>query len=203
LKLNCVLPTSTMALKLGIDPGSLGTVRLVARPVWVDPEIARPASTPAPSPRPTLQSASSVGGHTPSDGPPVSILTAVHDPASHARRDARLSGAQTLTAWEPCPVDDGSNPEVAFGLERHASSGPRVRLNRHETASEISADTHAALELATGQYIALRITTTPLPPDPLKQVAGKIGGQPDVAMRHSDEGIVADDQQIWLHLKPD
>ena len=49
LVVTCDVPASSTSLKLGIDPRSSGTGHLVARAAWVDPEIADPAGTPAPS----------------------------------------------------------------------------------------------------------------------------------------------------------
>ena len=111
--------------------------------------------------------------------------------------------AQTFTDWELCLVDDGStNPDVIAALERHAASDPRIHLTRRDTAGGISAATNAALELATGDYIALLDHDDTLAPDALQRVADQIAAQPDLDMIYTDEDIVMDGRQIWLHLKP-
>ena len=138
------------------------------------------------------------------DKPLISVLTPVHDPPLHMLEEAIASvRSQTFSDWELCLVDDGStNPEVIAALERHAASDPRIHLERRETAGGISAATNAALELATGEYIALLDHDDTLAPDALQRVADQIAAQPDLDMIYSDEDIVMDGQQIWLHLKP-
>ena len=77
---------------------------------------------------------------------------------------------QTFTDWELCLVDDGStDPEVIAVLERHAASDPRIHLKRRATAGGISAATNAALDLATGEYIALLDHDDTLTPDALQR----------------------------------
>ena len=111
--------------------------------------------------------------------------------------------SQTFTDWELCLVDDGStSPDVIAALRRHAASDPRIHLRRRQTAGGISAATNAALELATGQYIALLDHDDTLAPDALRRVADQLAAQPDLDMIYSDEDIVMDGRQIWLHLKP-
>ena len=88
--------------------------------------------------------------------------------------------AQTFTNWELCLVDDGSrNPEITAALEHHAASDPRIHLKRQDHAGGISTATNTALELATGQYIALLDHDDILTPDALQQVADQITNQPN------------------------
>ena len=79
---------------------------------------------------------------------------------------------------------------------------PRIHLERRETAGGISTATNTALELATGEYIALLDHDDTLAPDALQHVADQIANQPDLDMIYSDEDIVLDGRPIWLHLKP-
>jgi O-antigen biosynthesis protein len=196
----CELPAWCTSLKLGIDPRGSGTGPLVARAIWVEPEIADPGGVLVPSP----QSAQVVGGMQLAKAPLISVLTPVHDPPLHMLEEAIASvRSQTTGAWELCLVDDGStNPEVVFALERHAASDHRIRLARRQTAGGISAATNAALELATGQYIALLDHDDTLAPDALQRVVDQIAAQPDLDMIYSDEDIVLNGRPIWLHLKP-
>ena len=94
-------------------------------------------------------------------------------------------------------------PRSSPPCERHAASDRRIHLERREAAGGISAATNTALELATGEYIALLDHDDTLTPDALERVADQIAAQPDLDMIYSDEDIVLDGRPIWLHLKPD
>ena len=111
---------------------------------------------------------------------------------------------QTFSNWELCLVDDGStNPEIIAALQRHAATDPRIHLKRHQQAGGISAATNAALELATGRYIALLDHDDTLTPDALQHVADQIAAQPDLDMIYSDEDIVSGDGTVLeRHPKP-
>ncbi len=111
--------------------------------------------------------------------------------------------AQTFTDWELCLIDDGSrNPEIITALQHHAAADPRIHLKRREHAGGISTATNAALELATGQYIALLDHDDTLTPDALAHVADQIATQPDLDMIYTDEDVVADGNLIERHFKP-
>jgi GT2 family glycosyltransferase len=197
----CELPASSTALKLGIGPRRSGTGPLVARAIWVEPELVDTSPGPAEGPSPQTASAPSDPGST---QPLISVLTPVHDPPLEMLEEAIGSvRGQIFADWELCLVDDGSShPEVIAALERHAASDPRIRLKRCETAGGISAATNAALELATGEYVALLDHDDTLAPDALQRVADRLAAQPDLDMIYSDEDIVMDGRRIWLHLKP-
>jgi GT2 family glycosyltransferase len=183
--------------------------RAVARAIWIEPAITDPQAAPLRDPP--------AGPYTipapqqPSAPPPwasrvplISVLTPVHDPPLHMLEEAIASvREQTFTNWELCLVDDGSsNPEIITALQRHAASDPRIHLTRRETPGGISTATNTALELATGHYIALLDHDDTLSPDALKHVADQITTQPDLDMIYSDEDILLDGRQIWVHLKP-
>ena len=204
LLVHCEVPASSTSLKLGVGPRGSGTGHLVARAAWVDPEITDPAGALALSVRPRPRSVPPADGQTLSADPLVSILTPVHDPPLQMLEEAIASvRSQTFPGWELRLVDDGStNPEVIAALERHAALDPRIHLKRREAAGGISAATNTALELATGEYIALLDHDDTLAPDALSRVAEKIAAQPDLDMIYTDEDIVMDGRPIWLHLKP-
>jgi O-antigen biosynthesis protein len=204
LAVDCDVPGSSTSLKLGIDPAGSATDWLVSRAAWVDPEVSDPAGALAVSLGPTVQSAPRPDGPRPSDKPLISVLTPVHNPPVHMLDEAIASiRSQSFAAWELCVVDDGSSdPEVIAALERHAASDRRINLKRRETAGGISAATNTALELATGEYIALLDHDDTLTPDALQRVADQIAADPDLDMMYSDEDIVLDGRPIWLHLKP-
>ena len=197
---DCRIPAGSTSLQLGLEaPGALRP-RSVARAIWLEPTITDPAAPPITRP----------GDSTPPPPPPptntplISVLTPVHDPPLHMLEDTIASvRAQTFTNWELCLADDGSTkPEIIAALERYAATDPRIHLTRRDTAGGISAATNAALETATGQYIALLDHDDTLTPDALQHVADRISAQPDLDMIYTDEDIVLDGHQIWARLKP-
>jgi O-antigen biosynthesis protein len=204
LPVACELPGSTATLKLGVDPRGPGSGPVVARAVWLEPEITDSNADRCASTRPTRH-ADPVASGQPGTGEPLfSVLTPVHDPPLHMLEEAVASvRSQTFAGWELCLVDDGSTrPDVVAALRRYAASDPRIRLLRRDTAGGISAATNAALELAAGEYIALLDHDDTLAPDALARVADRLAAQPDLDMIYTDEDIVMDGRQIWLHLKP-
>ena len=205
LAVSCDVPASSTSLQLGIGPRSSGTGRLVDRAAWVDPEIADPSGPLAPGLGSSQQPSRPADARAVSGKPLISVLTPVHNPPLHMLEEAIASvRSQSFAAWELCLVDDCStDPEVIAALERHAESDPRIRLRRHDTAGAISAATNTALELATGEYIALLDHDDTLAADALERVAVQIAAQPDLDMIYTDEDTVLDGHPIWLHLKPD
>jgi len=64
--------------------------------------------------------------------------------------------AQLYDAWELCIADDGSkSPETRAMLERYAAQDPRIKVVFREINGHISAASNSALEVATGEWIAL------------------------------------------------
>ncbi len=204
LRVACGLPAWTTSLQLSLHPGP-HQYRAVARAIWIDATITDPQVATQPGSDPPHAQARGVrsadASPTPdsgqaSPGPLVSVLTPVHDPPLEMLEEAIASvKAQTFTDWELCLIDDGSrNPEIITALKQHAAADPRIHLKRREHAGGISTATNAALELATGQYIALLDHDDTLTPDALEHVADQIANQPDLDMIYSDEDIVLDGQ---------
>jgi O-antigen biosynthesis protein len=203
LRVDCRLPGSTTSLRLGIRQRGILRERSVTRAIWLEPAIIDPHGVKM-APRPMEPPPDSAPAARSAESPLISVLTPVHDPPPGLLEETILSvQRQTLPEWQLCMVDDGStDPAVIALLERHAASDPRIRLERRETPGGISAATNAALELATGQFIALLDHDDTLAPDALERVAARIGAQPDLDMIYSDEDVVGDSGLIEHHLKP-
>jgi O-antigen biosynthesis protein len=200
LPVSCRLPAETTALALSVHSVGAGETHTLNRAIWVDPLIVDPHAPAWPAlTRPTPDTQSRPGGD-----PVISILVPVHDPPPHMLREAIASvTTQTYSHWELCLVDDGStDPAITTALQRHAASDPRIHLTRHDHAQGISAATNAAMQSATGDYIALLDHDDTLTPDALQHVADQIATQPDLDMIYSDEDILQDGRQMWVHLKP-
>ena len=210
LRVRCELPASTRTLVLGCDRLPPRRGRPVGRAFWVDAELldrsAPPVvrlSTADPS-RCRARTPPKPGSPGP-NAPMFSVLTPVHDPPPAMVEEAISSVlAQSLPEWELCLVDDGStDPEVVATLQRHAAADPRIRLLRRETSRGIASATNAALELATGRYVAMLDHDDLLEPDALERMASAIADDPGLEMLYSDEDVVDDGRRIWRHLKPD
>ena len=186
--------------ELRIDKGPARPACGCARAIWVEPELTVEGGLATP-PAPTWMPAS---GH----GPRFSVLTPVHNPPMPrccARRRRIGAAAQTYGDWELCLVDDGStDPDVIAALRRYADDHARIHLHRHDTAQGIAArHQRRALEMATGDYIALLDHDDWLTEDALAHVAARIAAEPDLDMVYSDEDILLDGRQVWVHLKPE
>ncbi|HTX11515.1 MAG TPA: glycosyltransferase [Solirubrobacteraceae bacterium] len=201
-RVECRLPASTTSLRLRIQGPGAPEDTSVKRAIWLEPAIidldaplaARPSSRPE----------SIVAAARRSVTPLISVLTPVHDPPLQMLEEAIASiREQTFPDWELCLVDDGSSDaEVIAVLERHASSDPRIRYKRRETAGGISAATNTALELATGEYVALMDHDDMLTPDALRQVADRLTAAPDLDMVYSDEDVIGEGGFVEPHPKP-
>jgi GT2 family glycosyltransferase len=203
LRVDCRIPASANSLQLSVQAHAALRPRAVARALWLEPAITDPHAPPLPAP--AAMTAPAPHASPASQGPLISVLIPVHDPPPQMLEEAIASvRAQTFPNWELCLVDDGStNPQIIAALRRHAASDARIHLKRREQAGGISTATNTALELATGQYIALLDHDDTLTPDALQHVAEQIATNPDLDMIYSDEDIVLDGVRIWAHLKPD
>jgi len=202
-RVECRLPASSTSLQLTLR--RLGDLRhmSVGRAVWWEPAITEPHAGPLTRP-PMSPGTGWVAPLQRPGRPLISVLTPVHDPPPQMLEEAiRSVREQTFADWEFCLVDDGSTDhDVIAILERHAASDARVLLKRREKAGGISTATNTALELATGEYVALLDHDDALAPDALQLVAERIAAQPDLDMIYSDEDVVGDGGLIEHHPKP-
>jgi len=125
----------------------------------------------------------------PSARPLISIVMPVYNPPEvHLRRALDTVLDQTYPHWELCVADDASTrPHVATVLAEYAARDSRVKVVKRETNGHISAASNTALDLATGEFVALMDHDDELPPHALYEVAAEIGRHPDVDILFSDE----------------
>ena len=138
------------------------------------------------------------------EGPLLSVLTPVHDPPLELLQQTLDSvREQTFGDWELCLVDDGSrDPAVRELLERSVAADPRIHLSRREQAGGISVATNAALEIASGEYIALLDHDDLLMPDALTQIAAALRERPDADLVYSDEEVFEEGDAFHTFAKP-
>lgn len=137
--------------------------------------------------------------------PKFSIVTPVYNPPLWALEECITSVlAQTNTDWEWCLADDcSSNSGVRRRLEKLAKSEPRVKLSFREQNEGIVAASNSALDLATGEFVALLDHDDSLTPDALETMSTEISRYPDVDYLYSDEDKVDEDGNYFdLFKKP-
>lgn len=139
--------------------------------------------------------------------PLISILTPVYNTDRRMLVDMIESvRSQTYPYWELCLVD-GSSPHshVWEILQDYARSNSRIRIRRLDANLGISGNSNAALELVTGEFIALLDHDDTLAPFALFAVAQSLNAAPDLDFIYSDRDMISDDgtQRMSPIFKPD
>lgn len=95
---------------------------------------------------------------------------------------------QIYPEWELCIADDAStNPAIRKLLTRYSKLDPRIKVIFRPQNGQISAASNSALEIATGDYIALLDHDDELSIDALYENARLINQHPDADFIYSDE----------------
>ncbi|HVM12389.1 MAG TPA: glycosyltransferase [Actinomycetota bacterium] len=140
------------------------------------------------------------------DGPLISVVMPTYNAEPAWLRTAIGSvRAQLYPRWELCIADDASTRTEAHAvLRRAAADDPRIKVRFLEENRGISGASNAALELATGEFVALLDHDDELKPDSLLEVAKLIRGEPDLDYVYTDEDKRSpDDRLIDAFFKPD
>jgi len=124
--------------------------------------------------------------------PKISVLVPVYNaPIPYLKRCIDSVRAQLYGNWELCIADDKSpDPAVRRVLESYARRDPRIKLAFRTSNGNISACTNSALDLATGEYVALLDNDDEIEPHALALVALFIDADPAVDVLYSDEDKV-------------
>ncbi len=121
--------------------------------------------------------------------PTFSVVVPVHNTPERLLRaclDSVIS--QTYPHWELCVADDASSAlHVRSVLTEYASRDARVRVAWREKNGHIAAASNSALELATGDFIALLDHDDVLPPYALFFIAEALQRRPTAQLIYSDE----------------
>lgn len=113
---------------------------------------------------------------------------------------------QTYPNWELCLSDgSGANSPIAGLLESLAASDERIKVVSHEKSLQISENTNAAIEIATGDYIAFADHDDELTPNALFECVKALNKNRDVKVLYSDEDKMSMDGHKFFqpHFKPD
>ncbi len=104
------------------------------------------------------------------------------------RRAVQSVLGQWYPHWELCIADDAStDPEIREFLDEMARRDPRIKVGYRERRGNISAASNTALEMATGEFVALLDHDDELRPHALLCIAEEIARHPDAELLYSDE----------------
>ena len=127
--------------------------------------------------------------------PVISILTPVYNtPEKWLRRAIDSVLEQHYPHWELCIADDCSTaPHVRRILDEYAARDKRIKVAYRETNGHIANATNTALDLATGEFIALLDHDDEITPDALLEVAAAVNENPTADFIYSDEDKIDED----------
>lgn len=128
--------------------------------------------------------------------PKISIILPIYNtPPRFFREVLQSVFAQTYTNWELCVVDDGSSspPTIAIFDELAQSPDPRVKTLRLEANHGIAGASHAALELADGEYVGFLDHDDLLTVNALSEIVGCLRDDATLDFVYSDHVMVDHD----------
>lgn len=127
-------------------------------------------------------------------GPLVSIVVpAYNTPEKYLRELLESVRGQLYPRWELCVADDASpEPHVRRILAEAAAADPRIKPVFRPTNGHIAQATNSALEIATGEFVALLDHDDLLPADALFQVVQAILRHPTAGYLYTDEDKIDD-----------
>ncbi len=138
--------------------------------------------------------------------PTISVVVPVYNTDEHCLHDMIESVRQQIyPRWELCIADDASTaPPVRRVLEEFREQDPRIKVVYRADNGHISAATNSALEMATGDFVALLDHDDVLAEHALYMVAHAIDEHPDADILYSDEDkLDAAGRRVDPYFKPD
>ena len=136
----------------------------------------------------------------------ISILIPVYNTRPEFLRELADSlVSQTYPDWEACLYDGlSTNPLTLAALDEMAARDSRLHILHGKTNEGISGNTNRALEMATGEWVALCDHDDLLTPDALYRMA-EAARDTGADMLYSDEDKISEDGSYHHspHFKPD
>lgn len=121
------------------------------------------------------------------------VVPAYNTPEKYLHELLECMAKQIYPRWELCIADDASpQPHVRRMLEKAASVDPRIKPIFRTENGHISRATNSALDIATGEFIALLDHDDVLPEDSLLHVAQAIARHPTAGYLYTDEDKIDD-----------
>jgi Glycosyl transferase family 2 len=133
--------------------------------------------------------------------PVISVLMPVYEtPEEWLRRAIESIRTQFYPHWELCIADDCSpSPHVRRVLEEYVQQDPRVKVVYRDVNGHIPDASNSALELVTGEFVALVDHDDELTPDALLEVALAHNLNPDADMLYTDEDKLTKTIRAAIH----
>lgn len=127
--------------------------------------------------------------------PRISVIMPVYQTKERYLRAAIESVRRQLYPnWELCIADDASSdPRVRRVLDEYKNLDPRIKVVLRPVRGQISAASNSALELATGDFIALLDHDDEIPEHAFYMVTVEINDHPDAVLIYSDEDKIDPD----------
>lgn len=138
--------------------------------------------------------------------PLISVLMPVYNTPEKLLREAIESvRAQIYENWELCIADDCSTrPHVRSVLNKYANRDQRIKVVFRDKNGHISHASNSAMELATGEWVALLDHDDLLRPHALAEIVLEVDRHPDAELIYSDEDkIDAEGRRYDPCFKPD
>lgn len=138
--------------------------------------------------------------------PRVSVLMPTYNSPERWLRQAIESVCNQLYPdWELCIADDASpQPHVRAILEEYQRLDERIKIVFRDRNGHISAASNSALELATGEFVALLDHDDELPEHALYMVALALDDAPELNLIYSDEDKIDEyGRRFGPYFKPD
>ncbi|MGF1498252.1 MAG: tetratricopeptide repeat protein [Elainellaceae cyanobacterium] len=178
---------------------------LLAQPMGATSEFYRVwIEENEPTPAEAVQMMEAIAQFT--DSPLISIVMPVYNtPAPMLREAIQSVQAQIYPHWQLCIADDASTqPHVRTILEEYAAGDRRIKVAYRTDNGHISASSNSALELATGEFVALLDHDDCLSPYALYEVVRLLNQHPEADLIYSDEDkLTPDYQRTDPFFKPD
>ena len=138
--------------------------------------------------------------------PCISIIMPTYNSSERwLRRAIESVRSQLYPHWELCIADDASTMHhVRAILEEYQRLDERIKIVFRDRNGHISAASNSALELATGEFVALLDHDDELSSHALYMVAWAINADPDLDLIYSDEDKINEKNYRYdPYFKPD
>ena len=121
--------------------------------------------------------------------PLISLIMPVYNtPERFLRKAIESLLSQIYSKWELCIADDASSDsQIRNVLEEYSAKDSRIKVVFRAENGHISQCSNTALEIATGEFIALFDHDDLLTPDALYEIASLLNQHPEADMIYSDE----------------
>ncbi len=138
--------------------------------------------------------------------PLISIVVPVYNtPERWLSKAIDSVRAQVYSNWELCIADDASTePHIRPFLEKVQREDSRIKAIFREKNGHISAASNSALEITTGEFIALLDHDDEIPPHALYEVVSALNTRPETDLVYSDEDKIDEEGRRHApYFKPD